>query len=120
MRLVIHASQGHQVERELAFSKTKPRLIQNAAPAKPVPTAPNAPRKYNSPVISTSSAASQTVTSSSTLLPSISKDHTISSLMAVKTAASTVVPAHNPISNGMSISAQNSDFNVGDIVLGRV
>ncbi len=67
--------------------------MQKAASSKPVLMAPNAPREHHSPITSSSSATSQT---------------------------STVVPAHNPISDGMSSSEHNGNFKFRDVVLGKV
>jgi hypothetical protein len=55
--------------------------------------APNAPREYHSPITSSSSATSQT---------------------------SAVVPARNPISDGVSSSEHDGNFKFGDVVLAKV
>ena len=120
MRLVIHALQGKQVDKDLAFSQSMfppavstavrdysfdiyfiyfiqahPKSMQKAASEKP----PNAPREHHPPIASSSSAMSQTVT-------------------VTKIETSTVVPARHPVSDGVSSSGHDVKF--GDVVLAKL
>jgi hypothetical protein len=128
MRLVIHALQREQVDRELTFSQSvfqftcqfppkgilirnyfaaHPKSMQYTVPANPVLTAPNVPHE-RPPIASPAVGVGP--------LSAFSRDHELLSPMTVKTASLAAVPTGSPSSN----SACSRTFKYGDIVLAKI